>query len=248
MKRIYLLAVGILLLNSCSEKRDGEEKTGLLSHLVSITDNENKGVEEVLDFYGGQCKYAVGASASTDEGKKKYFELEVSQSEGIDKLADSPHLPGSNIPYLFFRNLGKEAENYDEIHTVLVYKDGQKSTYKYSTETLRLVTERMKVAEKIVWLIKEKDYDALMPMLNDSALFKYDKKALIASLKEADGKLGNVTEPLRPFGFKVNQTKDGKEILHIYGAMIRDKQNNGFGLDLDLKGKKEEAYLLNYEL
>lgn len=47
----------------------------LVSSCASITDNEDKGVKDILGFYGGYCKYSIGIVASTSEGKKKYFEL-----------------------------------------------------------------------------------------------------------------------------------------------------------------------------
>ncbi len=54
--------------------------------IVSISNNEDKGIKEVLDFYGGYCKYSIGASASTEDGTKKYFELELSKSDIIEKI------------------------------------------------------------------------------------------------------------------------------------------------------------------
>ena len=77
MHKIFMTVFGFLLLTSCAEKREGELKPGLLSNLVSISDNEDDGVKKVLSFYGGYYKYAIGASASTEQGKKKYFEKEI---------------------------------------------------------------------------------------------------------------------------------------------------------------------------
>jgi hypothetical protein len=238
-----------LTITSCGNKHEGEEKPTLLSNAVSITDNEDKGVKEILDFYGGYCKYAIGASAWTETGKKKYLELELSKSEVIEQKAKVAQMPASNIAYLFYKNLNKEErDNYNEIHTVLIFADGEKMTFEFPSEQLELVGQRLKVVNKVVGLIKEKNFEALKPMLNDKALVSYDKNELVANLVKVDPQFGNVTEGFRPFGFRINKAKDGTDVLHISGAIIRDKQSNEFSVDLNLNGKDDSIYVLQYKL
>ncbi len=88
MKNLFVLAMATLFLGACREPHDGEMKTGLLANLVSITANEDKGIKEVLSIYGGKCEYTIGVSTSSEAGKKKYFRLEVSQSEFIESQAE----------------------------------------------------------------------------------------------------------------------------------------------------------------
>ncbi|WP_216678944.1 hypothetical protein [Hymenobacter siberiensis] len=76
----------------------------------------------------------------------------------------------------------------------------------------------------------------------------YDKNQLIANLQVVDPQFGNVTEGFRPFGFRIDKTKYGAEVVHIAGAVIRDKQSNAFSVDLNLNGKDDKAYKLEYEL
>lgn len=122
---LSILIASSLTITSCGNRHEGEQKPTLLSNALSITDNEDKGVKEILDFYGGYCKYAIGASASTETGKKKYFELELSKSDAIEERAKVAQMPASNIAYLFYKNLNQEERaNYDEIHTVLIFADG----------------------------------------------------------------------------------------------------------------------------
>jgi len=248
MHKILMAVVGLLLLTSCAEKHEGELKSGLFSRFVSITDNEDNGVKKILNFYGGYCKYAIGASASTEDGKKKYFELELSRSHVLEKQRTNPELIAANIAYLFFSNLKEERKNYDELHTVLIFADGKKETFEFPIEQLQLVENRMAVVNKIVAFIKDKNFEALRPMLVENGLFPYDKNQLIANLKTVDPQFGNVTEGFRPFGFRINKTKYGAEIVHIAGAVIRDKQSNAFSVDLNLNGKDDKAYKLEYEL
>ena len=238
-----------LAISSCGNSHEGEQKPTLLSNAISITDNEDKGVKDILDFYGGSCKYSIGASASTETGSKKYFQLELSQSDGIDSSEELPALPSSNIAYLFYMNLNNdERSNYKEIRTVLNFSDGKVLTSEFETKQLELVDEKMKVVEKVVQLIKEKDFAAISSIINDSVLFIYDKNELIEGIETAESQLGNVTKGFRPFGFEIRHAKDGTDVLHISGAIIRDKQSNQFSVDMDLNGTGDNIYMLQYEL
>lgn len=116
---LYTFIILGLFLISCGKQHKGVKHPTLLSNLVSITDNEDKGIKEILRIYEGYCKYAIGYSASTIKGKKKYFELEISKSDIIEKYARIAEMPASNIAYLFYRNLKNENNNYDEIHVVI---------------------------------------------------------------------------------------------------------------------------------
>jgi hypothetical protein len=249
MKKLGLSILIAFTITACGTKHEGEEKPSLLSNALSITDNEDKGVKEILDFYAGYCKYAVGASASTNGDDKKYFELELSKSDAIEARANVAEMPASNIAYLFYKNLNKEEQNnYSEIHTVLIFADGSKMTFEFPTQQLELVKQKMILVNKVVGLIKEKKFDELEPFLNDTALVRYDKKELIAKLKSVDSDYGNVTEGFVPFGFRVGELKNGISVLHLAGAIIRDKQSNEFSVDLDINSKEDKIYILQYKL
>jgi hypothetical protein len=244
-----ILITTTLTITSCGNRHEGEQKPTLLSNALSISDNEDKGVKEILDFYGGYCKYAIGTSASTETGKQKYFELELSKSDAIEEQAEVAEMSASNIAYLFYRNLNKEeSENYNEIHTVLIFADGEKMTFKFSTKQLELVKQRMKVVDKVVELIKDKKFEELKPMFKDQTLVSFDKNALVAKIKEVEAQLSNVTEGFRPYGFRINKAKDNIDVLHISGAIIREEQGNEFSVDLDLNGKEDNIFVLQYEL
>lgn len=247
MHKIYILLFSVLILTSCGHHREGEQKNGLLSNLIDITDNESKGVDEILGFYGGRCEYSVGFSASTKEGKKKYFALEMSQSAAIEKLEDNLDMPSSNIAYLFYRNLREESKNYDEIHAVIILKDGTKKTFVYSRELLESVHKRMKLVHKVVALLKQKEYEQIKSLLDNEVLYQYDKEAFIEKLKKVDPQLGNIVK-FNPYGFKIRNTKSGRKMLHVSGALIRDIQNTGFSIDIELNSDKDEVFLLQYKL
>ena len=75
-KGFNLFLLGLIFLTACGKRHDGEKKkTGLMSQFVGITDNEDKGVKEILKFYNGQCKYSIGPSTSACNSKKNILNL-----------------------------------------------------------------------------------------------------------------------------------------------------------------------------
>ena len=247
MKSLGLIIAITLTLASCADKHEGEQKTGLLSNLVGITDNEDKGVKEILDYYGGQCKYAIGATASTESGSKKYFELEMSKSDPFEKYAQIVEMPASNVAYLFYKNLKEEKTKYDEIHTVVIFNDGTKKTFVFDSKQLDLVVKAMPSVLKVVDILKSKNYSSLSPMLNDSTLMEYDKKGLISNIEKMDPQFGIIKEFI-PYGFRTKNLDNGKKVLHISGALMRDKQSNEFSVDLNPDSPTDEIYLIQYKL
>jgi hypothetical protein len=246
MTKKILIVILMLGTISCS-RREGEQKTGLLSYFVSITDSEDKGIKEILDFYGGQCKYSFGAVASTnDKEDKKYFKIQLMKSVVVTKYDDRPEWTTSNIAYIFYKNLNqKERENYSHIRATLVFDNGDKIEHDYSRKELETVEKKMKTINKIIEIIKQKRFDDIKSYLNPENNFSYDKDEVISGLKKYDPEFGNITE-FRLFGFKYT-TADTKPILSIFGIIIRDIQNNEFKVYLNPKSDKEEIMGLDYK-
>ena len=240
---IFLLCISTFI--SCKKHREGHRDSGVLSNFIDATDNELNGVDAILDFYGGECKYGLGASASNIEGKKKYFELEMSKSESIEKKLNKVHLPSSNIAYLFFKHLKEEKKNYDEIHVILISKNGTKEEFNFSIELLEKVEKRLTLANKTINLIKDKKYEELKSLMNNE-IVPFDKDQLISQLEKIEPQFGNIKEFLF-FGFKVVPYK-GVNLLHLSGAIIRDKKNSEFSIDIDFDSSKDELYQLQYKL
>ncbi len=245
--KFYALLCSVLVIGSCAERREGEEKNSLVSNFISITDNEDKGVKEILKGYGGYCKYAVGFSLSTDGGKQKYFELELSKSDLAESYSKKVEMTASNIAYLFYRNLQNEKANYDEIHSVVVFKDGVREEFIYSREKLELVMNKMDVVNRVVQLMKEKDFNGVNQILKyDETFGRYDKSRLIDNLAKMDPDLG-VIEKFSPYGFSFYKL-NGKELLHISGVLVRDKKNNQFSVDMEPASSGDTILRLQYKL
>ncbi len=234
-----------MLLFSCGSKHPGEQTTGLLSHLASITDNEDKGVKEILDFYGGACEYSIGASLSTDEGKNKYFEIKLTKSESLDKFSTQPEVAATNVAYIFFRNLKGEKRNYDEIHCVLLFDDGKKYEASYSMDKLELIAHKLVILNNAVDFIKNKKFDDLKLLLSDGSYTQAAKNELIASIQKIEPTFSPI-KGFRPYGFKY-ETLNGYNVLNILVAVIREKDNTQLSLKVDLKPSEDKIHFLDYK-
>ncbi|HTM98805.1 MAG TPA: hypothetical protein VL088_08695 [Pedobacter sp.] len=249
MKHLLLpFALMTFLISSCGNQTQTDKGNGLLSNLIKASDNEKRGVQEVVDFYGGKCEYSVGSSVSSSKDSNKYFKLSLYESDLLEENGHRIEMPASNIAYLFYKNLKEEKKNYDEIRIEVKFKDGQKVELDYSTNILQAVLKRMPFAFKVVDLIKYQKYAELTSLINDTAIFEFNKEELTPSLKEVETQFGKITdEAFRPFGFRIDQYQD-RLILHVCGAILREKQNNEFSMDVDLNSDKEEVYLIQFQL
>lgn len=244
--RITLTIVLALVTISCS-KREGEQKSGLLSYFVSISDNEDKGIKEILDFYGGQCKYSMGFVESTeDDEDRRYFEIELAKSEVMSKHPDKTELTTANMAFRLFKNLNQEErEKYSHIRGTLVLDNGERIEHDYSREDLALVEQKLKIVQKVIDVIKEKRFDDVRPFLNPEDVFDDNRDLIINGLKKFDPQFGNIQE-FRLFGFKFTKAGDDP-VLNISGMLIRDIQSNEFKVYLNPRSKKEEILTLDYK-
>ena len=212
-----------------------------------LTENENKAVDNILEFFGGQCKYSIGVSASTEEEEKKYFELELSKSNSLTKYIDNKEIVTSKLCFTFFDNLDQaERNNYTHIRGTLLYDNGEKFTKDYSINELELVESKLQMVTRTVSLIRDKEFSELKKLLNDQETFRYDKNELVDNMEKLEPEFGNITE-YRLFGFRFSNAGNDK-ILKIYGVVLRDKNNHELSIYLDPYSKKEEILKLDYKL
>jgi predicted house-cleaning noncanonical NTP pyrophosphatase (MazG superfamily) len=229
---------------ACEQAPKGESAA---PQTPDLSANEDKGLQAVVKHYGGQGHFSK-ATATSQSAPRRTFEIELSNSTFAEEQKHLLDFTASNMAYLFYKELNAaERSNYDEIHSIVILSDGQKTTTKFPVKDLDAVLIKMKLLEKIVALLKEKNYEALAPMINDTALVPFDKEELINNLKIADADYGDILS-FHPFGFRRKKTTEGERILHLSGYLLRTKKNNEFSIDLAMDGMKEEVYLLQYVL
>jgi hypothetical protein len=220
----------------------------MLTALLSCNplDNEVKGVSEIISYYGGNCKYAIGVSESTNHNKNQYLELELSNSETIERYIDIPDFPASNIAYLCYKELGESAERYNQIKSVLVFRNGKKVSFTYQISQLSVVAKKMILLNRVIDLIKAHDFSSLKLMLNDNTVIKYNKDTLISSIKKAEYQLGDI-KGFRSLGFQFN-ILDGIETLRISGIIDRTKTSHQFSIDVDSSTSNNQVLSIQYKL
>ena len=212
----------------------------------SISENEKKGVKEVVNLYGGKVKISKQDS-STPSGNKNIVEVQLSQSKFADNYTDMamPELPASGIAYAFYKKLGNDKQKYTHVKTQLILKNGEKQEYEFPVNELELVNSKIGIAQKIAELIKQKNYEGLKPML-DSTYGGYNKDQLIENLEETDSRLGKANE-LVIVGFRFYKLS-GKDILHISGQIMRGASANAVGIDIDPNDEQGRAIMINYKI
>lgn len=230
-KNWIIVSISVMIvLNSCKNS--------------TISENEKKGVKEVVNLYGGKLKVSKQDS-STPTGNKNIVQLQLSQSKFADNYTDMPELPASGVAYAFYKKLGDEKQKYTHVKTQLVLTNGTKEEYEFPVKELELVKSKVGIAQKIADLIKQKNYEGLKPLL-DTTYGGYNKDQLIENLEETDSRLGKASE-LVIVGFRFYKLS-GKDILHISGQLMRSASANAVGIDIDPNDQQERAIMINYKI
>lgn len=238
MKKFLFLLTSILFFNCSLET-------------IMLSDTESKGVDDILDFYGGYCEYSIGKYKINDEAIVNFYELKLSQSQILEKFKKDSNFASSNIAYRFYRNLSNdEKSKYSEIRTKLLFENGREKEYIFQSDDLRRVENKITTLDKIVDLIKYKNFREISPFLNDSTVIQYDKQELISNLEKVDSTYGNITdEGFQLFGFReVKYNRKHKKYLMISGIIKRDKLSNKFSIVMDPKLNSDEVISLEYKM
>ena len=213
----------------------------------TLTANEDKGIKEIIGFYGGQCEYGFQKQIGT-EGNGTNFWIKFSKSADIDSLESIAEMPGSNIAYIFYKDLDKEKTKYRQIETELVFGDGRSKKYVYDTAQLEKVKQKIQLVNKIVALIDSKNYsDLRKSLVADTNIARYDKEQFIASVRQIEDSASKI-KTFVPYGFRFSKIDNNREMLHISGLIAREKNSNYFSVDLDPNSLQDEIYFLNYKL
>lgn len=210
-----------------------------------ITVNEQRGLDEIVHFYGGKTKWSIGDT----KGGKQYFRIEISNSISLDSNKQITELSAANIALLLYKDLREERSLYSDIRSVIVYGDRTKIVKTYPVDNLEIALSKMLVTMGITNILKDKKYDELRGVLNDkNGIGDFNKDDLISKVKKAEQSLGPVKEFI-PYGFMFVKAKNNRTVLHISGVLVRtDGRNNEFSVDFDATSKKDEAIFLNYKL
>ena len=248
MLRIFIFTLFVpLFLSACAQKRPGEKKPTLASNLVNVTENEYAGIQDILAFYAGECKYGISVTLSTNNGTSKSFWLELRSSPVVDSLTITPDLIGSNIAFLFFRKLKEERDKYAEIQVKFKHRDGEELSFVYPTPTLQKVIERRKVVELIYRNLKNRDFNSLATHIHVNPVFAtIPNQELITSISNAEKNFGEIRE-LVPYGFRILSPGDGNEYFLFASVLARDGDDTKLSVVLNSNTNDEVLHYFNYK-
>jgi hypothetical protein len=210
-----------------------------------ISSNEDKGIKEILKYYGGSCKYGVEFNWRDRKGEKIFW-LKV-QSNSLDSLNYRIELAAANVAYLFFRNLAEEKKVYVAIRSEVTSDNGTAFTFTYSTTELQTVVIKMKNVEELIQDIKNQSFDALKERITpDSTVVRYSADSLVSKVKQFESKLQKI-QSFVPHGFRFGQIGN-KHVLYISGLTKREKENYFITVCMNADIQSKEIYYFNYTI
>jgi hypothetical protein len=211
-----------------------------------ISDNEKKAMEEISELYGGTCTYSMNSNLSTKHGKRSHFEIEVSNSDFFNENHMWTEMHASNFAYIFLKHVRNDEKKYDNITTSIVYKNEAKINFQYSLDSVEIVSRKMDYVERIVDILKSKDYVQLDKLLlNDFLVSGQEREKYLQHLKSADSTFGDI-ESFTPTGFKFNYREDERDFLHISGNLKRKINDTRFSIDIR-PGAEDGLYFIRYD-
>jgi hypothetical protein len=208
--------------------------------------NELKGVQEIVNFYGGSVNYSKGAKTSTVKGENTgaYFQIEL-DSTNIKKYFETADLPAANCAYLFYHSLSeKEKNNYSFIR-VIIPEYSRTEKYEFRTETLQKVEQCMPVLDRVVACLKDRQYKMLPPLFNP--IIPADSLSE-EKIREPQQSIDSTYGRIRSFalqGFYFQDANIGGQsvsLLRLTGNLVREKQNTNFSITVDPDLKERNLY------
>jgi len=195
--------------------------TLLLFHLVSCknvesTNTETNAVQQVLNFYGGECLKSEGVN-SENGNNKTFFELEMRKSVLLDSEQTNKKLHSGNIAYLFYSNLEKEKSNYDEIKVKIVLDGGHIEEYSYQSKELDEIEKHKVTIDQVNTAISEKKYDELISFFDKTITINAsDIRKLFENLEQQSGKMARIQFQ----GFEFKQTNNFGDVILMNEAVV----------------------------
>ena len=215
---------------------------------IVFSENEMKGLNEIREFLGGSLTCGKHWGNSTDEGKTSVFTVTLKESDGAEAIANTKmsirpaQMIASNMAYMLYKNMVEERSKYTAIRATINFANGKTNTLQYSITELEVAATKIKVVNKIVDLLKAKNYEGLNAYFVDKSPYsKLTKKERIAFVKSVEAKYPS-TEDFELWGFGQNT-----ETIAFMGNLIRGGEPYRFIIMLNPDVSKEEVYLIDYD-
>ena len=206
MNKIYTLLLLALIIVSC--KKD-----------IGVTEKEVNSVQQVLNFYNGECLRHKGFETKNGE-TKTYFELEMSKSSLLENNAKKIKPHSGNIAYLFYSTLDDEKSNYNQVRVKINLQDGTSSEFSYSDKEIEEIENLMPKIDNISDLIKKKDFESLTKIFDKSIELKTSQVSEL--FNNIDSQYGIVKQSQFQ-GFELLDTNSFGQVIKVNVVQVREK-------------------------
>lgn len=201
--------------------------------------NEENAVQQVLNFYNGECLKSKGFELENGSNIS-FYELEISNSELLNLKSQNLRKHSANIAYLFYSNLNNEKKNYDKIKVKINLSDGDVQEFSYSSDDLVEVEKIKTYRNQIVKNIMDNDYSSLIKMFDDSVSIKQEELSdLFSSIELQYGKVVKTQFQ----GFEYRESNNFGEVIVLNEALLYDKT----ALSMDIIFNKENMKVIAIE-
>jgi len=217
----------ILSLVSCNKNKE-------------LTTSENEAVQQVLNFYNGECKKSKGAILKNGE-TESYFELEISKSKLLSSDSKNLKSHSANIAYLFYSNL-KNAKAYDDIKVKINLSEGSTEEFSYSNEELNEIKKLQPFLSRLIEQIRIKKYDELVKSFESTVSISPE------NLEELFSKVENeygIIKKSQFQGFEFKKAKEFGNVIVIKEAFVFEK--SAISMDIILKRDNSKIIALEFE-
>lgn len=220
--KIFLSFLIIISFYSCNKVKISETKT------------EINAVQEVLNFYNGEC--LKSKEVEYKNGTEKHiYKLDISKSQLLEQ--DKKHLKShsGNIAYLFYSNLKDEKPNYNEIKVKINFENGENKEIIYSDNEIKEIEKIMPNIKEISNQIIENDYVNLMNDFDTS--IKIEKNSVENLFNTLTTNYGKISKTQFQ-GFEFAEINNYGKVIIVNEAVIFDKVNANMILIINRENQK----------
>lgn len=198
MKKTYpILLLCLLMLAGCT-----------------ITDNEQKGLDEVAKVYGGKVSFKIGTFTSTNPNaaQGKLLEIDITDAD-LTRYGELFALPAANAAVLMYNRM-TTAERADYNGLQVVLRNGNSSrTFSYPMAMLAEATQAYHQLAILLTGWQKQDYQLVADRWNDAALTRPDRTGLPAAVARQGAKIGPIAG-FSPEGFLGGTSKE--HFMNLY--------------------------------
>lgn len=210
---------------------------------IGMSETQQQGIDKVLEFYGGICHRSL-VSKNENGIKTSYFQLDISNSELLNKYSEDLEPHAGNIAYLFYSNLNDdEKKSYNEIRVIIILDDDKKVGYQFPVNELKEIEILKTKVNKINSYIQNQDFKSLTKEY--SSKFKITESDFREKFNDLNARFGNVLR-VQFQGFTFKTGKEMGDIIIFRELLVMDKDENVILMELIYERKTNELIGINF--